>query len=128
MLLTSAVSPRASAAAAALAASLACSAPRPAVPPAPILYQWPEPAFDPSLQCRGNYAVPELERYLPHARLALWLPGTVGVELDTSRRCIRVAVEDVNTGRQVDLILRGTAVPRQAVLLELSAPGAPRGG
>ena len=109
---------------AALVGGLACRAEYPVVPPP--LYHWPEPAFAPSRQCRGDYPVPDLERYLAHASLALWLPGTVGVDLDTSRRCIRVAVEDVSTGREVELVLRGAAVPRRAVLLELSPPAAPR--
>jgi hypothetical protein len=107
-----------------LVGGLACRPEYRGVPPA--LYHWPEPAFAPSRQCHGDYAVPDLERYLAHASLALWLPGTVGVDLDTSRRRIRVAVEDVSTGREVELVLRGAAVPRRAVLLELSPPAAPR--
>lgn len=106
-----------------LGGALACRVgPPPGVSPAPILFRWPEPTFDPARQCRGEYAVPYLARYLPRARLALWLPHTVSVELDEPGGCLHVGVEDVGTGRLVELLLRGVAVPRRAVLLELLPP------
>ena len=91
------------------------------VSPAPVPFRWPEPAFDPARQCHGEFPQADLVRYLPRARLAMWLPTTVSVDLDQSRRCIRIAVDDLGTGRLVELLLRG-AVPRHAVLLELSEP------
>lgn len=108
--------------------ALACYTQPPAVPPAPIVFRWPEPAFDPVRQCRGEYAQADLERYLQRARLALDLPSTVSVDLDHRRGCVSIAVQDVETGRLVELVLRGVAVPRRAVLLELSEPILPGQG
>lgn len=104
-----------------LISTLACApAPEPAVvPPAPILFGVPEPAFDPARQCRGAFPVADLERYLARARLVFWLPGAHSVEVDAQRGCLTVTVEDVGTGRLAELILRGVAVPRRAVLLQL---------
>lgn len=96
-------------------------APGPAsLPPAPILLHWPEPAFEPARQCQGQNALPDLERFLPRARLGLELPSTRAVELNEGRRCITVTVDDVGTGRLIELLLRGVAVPRRAVLLQLT--------
>lgn len=92
------------------------------IPPAPVLFQWPEPAFDPAIQCHGTYTVADLRRFLPPARLALSMPGTTRVALDEQHHCIRLAVEDVVSGREADQIIRGVAVPRDAVLLEISGP------
>lgn len=116
------------AAALAVFGALACYTQPPAVPPAPIMFRWPEPAFEPARQCRGEYALADLERYVQRARLALDLPSTVSVDLDRSRGCVCIAVQDVETGRLVELVLRGVAVPRRAVLLELSEPIVPRRG
>lgn len=99
-----------------------------AVPPAPILYFWPERAFEPGRQCSGKYAVADLERFLPMANLALEIPSTEQVTLDSARHCIRIAVRGVGTGRLVELVLRGMAVPRRAVLLELREPPSLRHG
>jgi hypothetical protein len=96
------------------------------IPPAPVLFQWPEPAFDPAIQCHGTYAVADLQRFLHPARVALELPGTTRVDLDERGHCIRLDVEDVVSGRQADQVIRGVAVPRDAVLLEISGP-VPRG-
>ena len=90
------------------------------LPPAPIRLHWPERAFEPARQCHGEYALPDLERLLPRARLGLWLPSTRTVELNKRRRCITVTVDDVETGRLIELLLRGVAVPRSAVLLQLT--------
>jgi hypothetical protein len=91
------------------------------VPPAPILLRWPDPSFLPDRQCHG-YALGALERLLPRARLGLRLPGTRSIAVDRTRRCLDVKVDDVGAGRLVELLLRGVAVPRAAVLLELAEP------
>jgi hypothetical protein len=90
------------------------------IPPAPIVFRWPDPAFLPERQCRGAYTVAELEQYLPRAQVALQLPSTRAVEVDAERRCVTVTVEGVGAGRLVELVLRGVAVPRAAVLLQLA--------
>jgi hypothetical protein len=96
-------------------------APRPvALPPAPILLRWPEPALEPARQCHGQYRPQDLERFLPAARLGLWVPSARTVEVDEGIRCIVVTVDDVGTGRLIELLLRGVAVPRRAVVLQLS--------
>jgi hypothetical protein len=102
--------------------ALACSpaAQSARIPPAPIVGRWPEVTFLPERQCHGRYAADQLQRYLPRARLALWLPGTRSVALDSSSRCITVTVESVGDGRLAELVLRGVAVPRRSVLLLLS--------
>lgn len=92
------------------------------IPPAPIALRWPDPAFLPERQCQGAFNVDDLTRYLPRAHLALWLPSTRAVALDTARRCITVTVETVGTGRLAELVLRGVAVPRSAILLQLTDP------
>lgn len=110
------------AALAALVLGLGCyRAPGPTVPPAPIPFRWPEPAFQPARQCHGGFTPADLARYLPRARLALWLPSTLDVTLDQSRQCIQIVVDDVGTGRLVELLLRG-AVPGHAVFSELCEP------
>jgi hypothetical protein len=91
-----------------------------AIPPAPIRGSWPEWAFSPENQCHGTLAVDDLERLLPQARLALQVPGIQAVALDPTRRCLVITVEDIETGRFTELLLRGVAVPRRAVLLQLA--------
>jgi hypothetical protein len=92
------------------------------IPPAPIALRWPDPAFLPERQCRGAYDAEDLARYLSRARLALTLPGTRSVALDSGRRCITVVVESVGGGRLAELVMRGVSVPRGAVLLMLESP------
>jgi hypothetical protein len=90
------------------------------VPPAPVVGYWPEYSLLPERQCVGRYPVDALERYLPRARLAMWLPGTRSVVLDRDRRCITVTVSGIGSGRLAELVMRGVAVPRRSVLLLLS--------
>ena len=109
---------------AACSAALGC-APVPEatrIPPAPIVFRWPDPAFLPERQCQGAYTVAELEQYLPRAQVALQLPSTRAVAVDAERRCLTVSVEGVEAGRLAELVLRGVAVPRAAVLLQLAEP------
>lgn len=89
------------------------------IPPAPVLTLWPDPTFLPERQCHGRYKVEDLNRYLPRAKLALWLPSTRSVTVDPERRCLVVTVESVGTGRLAELVLRGVAVPRAAILLKV---------
>jgi hypothetical protein len=95
---------------------------------------WPDPAFDPLLQCHGEYPVAALDEYLSRARLGLRIPGIHGISLDEQKRCIRVTVEDRETGRMAVLLMRAVAVPRRAVFMQLlprveadSAGAAPHG-
>jgi hypothetical protein len=104
----------------AVTAACAPASQRGGIPPAPVVGRWPDPAFLPEKQCRGSYAVDQLEPYLSRARLALWLPSTRAVALDKGRRCITVTVESVGGGRLAELVIRGMAVPRKAVLLVLA--------
>ena len=87
------------------------------IPPAPVLTLWPDPTYLPERQCHCDYRVEDLNRYLPRARLALWLPSTRSVTLDEQHHCLVVRVESYGTGRLAELLLRGVAVPRRAVLL-----------
>ena len=89
---------------------------------APVVYRWPDPAFHPDAQCHGAYTVAELQEYLPLAQVALQLPGTQAVAMDQERRCLTVTVDGYGSGRMAELLLRGMAVPRTAVLLQLSTP------
>jgi len=93
-----------------------------AVPPAPIPFFWPERTFEPGRQCSGRYAIADLERFLRMANIALQIPSTEQVTLDSTGHCIRIAVRGIGTGRLVELVLRGMAIPRRAVLLELREP------
>src|SRR5918995_5585146 len=105
-------------------AALGC-APRPEttrIPPAPIVFRWPDPAFLPERQCHGAYTVAELEQYLPRAEVALQLPSTRVVAVDAERRCLTVTVEGVGAGRLAELVLRGLTVPRAAFLLLRAEP------
>jgi hypothetical protein len=81
-----------------------------------------------SKPCNGLTAVPELEKMLPRARVALDIPGTEQVGLDPTRRCIGIEVRTQGTARLVKLLLRGVKIPRGAVDLRvveaLPAPGA----
>jgi hypothetical protein len=98
------------------------------VPPAPIPYFWPERTFEPGRQCSGRYAVADLERFLPLANVALQIPSTEQVSLDSTGHCIKIAVRGIGTGRLVELVLRGMAIPRRSVLLELREPPRMRHG
>jgi hypothetical protein len=82
---------------------------------------WPDPAFDPLLQCHGEYPIAALDEYLSRARLGLRVPGIHGIVLDEQKRCIRVTVEDRETGRMAVLLMRAVAVPRRAVFMQLLA-------
>jgi hypothetical protein len=77
--------------------------------------------------CTGAYAAPELERLLPRARLALSLPSTDAVAWETGDRCIRITVRSAGTGRLVRLLLRGVAVPRAAVQVDVALDRRPSG-
>ena len=90
------------------------------IPPAPVVLRLPDPAFLPELQCHGAYTVAELEEYLPRAQVTLQLPSTRRVAVDAARRCLMVIVDGVGAGRLAELVLRGVAVPRDAVLLLLA--------
>jgi hypothetical protein len=92
------------------------------IPPAPIVFRWPDPVFLPEVQCHGRYTVAELQQYLPLARVTLQLPGTRAVVVDQERRCLTVTVDGIGAGRLAALVLRGVAVPRSAVLLRLTTP------
>lgn len=89
------------------------------IPPAPIVFRWPDPAFLPEFQCHGAYTVSQLEQYLPRAEVALELPSTRTVAVDAESRCLTVTVESIGGGRLAELTLRGVAVPREAGLLLL---------
>ena len=93
------------------------------VPPAPVALRLPDPAFLPEVQCHGGYTVAELEQYLPSARVALQLPSTRRVAVDAQRGCLAVTVDGIGAGRLAELVLRGVAVPRDAVLLLLAEAG-----
>ena len=80
---------------------------------------WPDPAFLPDVQCHGLYPAEDLNRFMPRARVALWLPGTRSVAVDSARRCITIRVESLGAGRLAELVIRGVSVPRRAVLLEV---------
>ena len=88
----------------------------------PVVYRWPDPAFLPEVQCHGEYTVAELQAYLPLAEVALQLPGTRAVAMDQERGCLTVTVDGFGSGRMAELLLRGMAVPRTAVLLQLTTP------
>ena len=45
-------------------------------------FPWPDPTFLKERQCHGQYATEALDRLLPRARVALWLPGTRTVTVD----------------------------------------------
>jgi len=90
------------------------------VPPAPMVGEWPEQTFLPRRQCHGRFAAEQLQQLLPRARLALWLPGTRAVTLDSERKCITITVDGIGSGRLAELVLRGVSVPRRSVLLLLA--------
>src|SRR5215210_3729563 len=118
---------RAGVSAAAIASLVACAPAtgRNSIPPAPIALRWPDPTFLPERQCRRAVSTERLEGYLRRASLTMAVPGTRSVTLDRQRGCLTIVVESVGTGRLAELIIRGVAVPRQAVLLLLASP--PRG-
>ncbi len=123
---TAAALTRAGAPAAAMACLLGCA---PAnqqarIPPAPIALRWPDPTFLPERQCHRPVSAEQLEGYLTRAKLALTIPGTRSVALDRQRGCLTIVVDGVGSGRLAELIIRGVAVPRRAVLLMLASPQA----
>jgi hypothetical protein len=95
---------------------------RAGVPPAPIAFRWPDPAFLPERQCHRAVPAERLASYLPRASLTMTIPGTRSVTLDRERGCLTIVVESVGTGRLAELIIRGVSVPRHAVLLLLASP------
>ena len=70
-------------------------------------------------RCEGGYDSAELQRFLPLARLALSLPSTESVALGPSDECIHITVRSWGTARLTRLILRGVAVPRAAVQVDV---------
>ena len=72
--------------------------------------------------CGGLTALPALEEMLPRARVALDLPGTEQVALDSERRCIGIQVRTPGTARLVKLLLRGVQIPREVVDLRVVEP------
>jgi hypothetical protein len=111
--------------AAAIASLLACApaAGRAEIPPAPIALRWPDPTFLPERQCHRAMPAERLEGYLRRATLTMAIPGTRSVTLDRQRGCLTIVVEGVGSGRLAELIIRGVAVPRSAVLLMLAPAG-----
>ena len=91
----------------------------PGIPLAPVRLLGPEPTFTAERQCHGGYKAEDLARFLPRARLAMTLPETQSVALDSGRGCLTVNVHGVGSGRLAELALRGVGVPRRAVLLRL---------
>jgi hypothetical protein len=87
------------------------------IPPAPIIGLWPDYTYLPERQCNGHFSAEELNAYLPQARVAMWLPSTRSVALDSERQCLVVRVDDVDAGRMAELVIRGMGIPRKAVLL-----------
>jgi hypothetical protein len=118
---------RAGAPAAAIGSLLACApaTERIDIPPAPIALRWPDPTFLPERQCHQAVPTEHLGGYLRRATLTMAIPGTRSVTVDRQRGCLTIVVESVGTGRLAELIIRGVAVPRHAVLLLLASP--PRG-
>lgn len=70
-------------------------------------------------RCEAGYDSAELQRLLPLAQLAMSLPSTESVALGPTDECIHIGVRSRGTGRLVGLILRGVAVPRAAVQVDL---------
>ncbi len=97
------------------------------VPPAQIIFHWPEPAFLPKRQCgaqkKKTIDTPRLEMYAARAaEVLLWLPATREVALDQERHCITVITTSISGGRLSELALRGVSVPRRAVVLRNEGP------
>jgi hypothetical protein len=80
---------------------------------------WPDPTFMPDRQCDGGFATDDLNRFVAGARVALWLPGTRSVAVDPARRCIMIKVESAGAARLAELVVRGVAIPRRAVFLQV---------
>jgi hypothetical protein len=80
---------------------------------------WPDPTFMADRQCHGRFGTDDLNRFVPRARVALWLPGTRSVAVDPARRCITIKVESAGAARLAELVVRGVAVPRRAVFLQV---------
>jgi hypothetical protein len=80
---------------------------------------WPDPTFMPDRQCHGGFATDDLNRFVPRARVALWLPGTRSVAVDPAGHCITIKVESAGAARLAELVVRGVAVPRRAVFLQV---------
>ncbi|HET6778782.1 MAG TPA: hypothetical protein VFH26_07815 [Gemmatimonadales bacterium] len=108
----------------AIASLLACApgTQRSGVSPAPVALRWPDPAFLPERQCRRALPAEHLAGYLRRASLTMTIPGTRSVTMDRERGCLTIVVESVGSGRLAELIIRGVAVPRHAVLLVLASP------
>jgi hypothetical protein len=108
----------------AVASLLACApgVQQAGVPPAPVALRWPDPAFLPERQCRRALPAEHLAGYLRRASLAMTVPGTRSVAVDTERGCLTIVVESVGSGRLAELIIRGVSVPRRVVLLVLASP------
>jgi hypothetical protein len=115
---------RAGAPAATIVSLTACApaTQRAGIPAAPIALLWPDPTFLPERQCHRAVPTDHLEGYLRRATLTMAIPGTRSVTLDRQRGCLTIVVESVGTGRLAELIIRGVAVPRRAVLLLVASP------
>lgn len=65
------------------------------------------------------------EDLLARAAIARKLAGTESVALDASRSCIDIAVRTTGTARLLELVLRGMAVPTEAVRFQLDSSAVP---
>ena len=76
---------------------------------------------------QGRYVVSQLKRWMELAARVLGLPGVTAVHLDEARNGVAIGVEDDSRRQAVEEALSGLAIPREAVVIEVTGEILPLG-
>jgi hypothetical protein len=69
---------------------------------------------------QGRYVVSQLKRWTELAAPVLGLPGVTAVDLDEASNRVAIGVEDDSRMQAVENLLTGLAIPREAVVIEVT--------
>jgi hypothetical protein len=68
----------------------------------------------------GRYVVSQLKRWTELAAPVLGLPGVTAIDLDEASNRVAIGVEDDSRRQAVERALSGLAIPREAVVIEVT--------
>jgi hypothetical protein len=69
---------------------------------------------------QGQYIVSQLKRWMELAATVMELPGVTAVDLDEARNRVTIGVEDDSRVQPVEQALFRLAIPREAVVIEVT--------
>jgi hypothetical protein len=71
---------------------------------------------------QGQYRVSELKQWKELATAVLELPGVSAIDLDEATNRVAIGVEDGSRIRAVEQAVSRLAIPRKAVVIEVTGP------